>query len=360
MSTPATADQDLVTVAIPVRNEEATIERCLESVLTQTHRNLQVIVVDGESTDDTQGVVKRIMADDPRVELLVNPRRIVPSSLNLALEAARGEWWVRNDGHSTLPPDYVERAVAHLRTRRWGGVGGRKDAVAHTDEGRAVAAALGSPFGVGNSTYHHGTTMQVVDHIPFGTYPVDVLRELGGWDEDMVTNQDYEFDYRVRASGRELLFDPEMRIDWQCPQSIRGFWRQYRRYGRGKVNTLVRHPESGAVRHYVAPVLVAGLVKGALLLPFRRTRKLGAVPLVAYGAAVTAATVATAPAVRGGRARAFLPAAFVAMHVGWGVGFWQELLTVARERGVRSALALVPGVRGLVAAGPTGEERETA
>jgi DNA-binding NtrC family response regulator len=77
-----------------------------------------------------------------------------------------------------------------------------------------------------------------------------VLRELGGWDEDMVTNQDYEFDYRVRASGRELLFDPAMRIDWRCPATIKGFFRQYRRYGRGKVNTLVRHPESGAVRHY--------------------------------------------------------------------------------------------------------------
>jgi glycosyltransferase involved in cell wall biosynthesis len=333
-------EDDLVTVAIPVRNEEATIERCLASVRSQTYANLQVIVVDGESTDATQDVVKRIMAEDPRVELLVNPKRIVPSSLNLALAAARGEWWVRNDGHSTIPPDYVERAVAHLRTGRWGGVAGRKDAVADTDAGRAVAAALGSPFGVGNSTYHHGTTLQVVDHIPFGTYPVAVLRELGGWDEDMVTNQDYEFDYRVRRSGRELLFDPELHIDWRCPQSIGAFWRQYRRYGRGKVNTLVRHPESGAVRHYVAPALVASLVAGVLLLPFRRTRRLGAVPFAAYGAGIVAATAVTAPRVRGARARALLPAAFAAMHVGWGVGFWEELARVRRELGPRAVVRI--------------------
>ena len=343
---PAVAGEDLVTVAIPVRNEEDSIERCLRSVLDQTYANMQVIVVDGESDDGTQDVVKRIIADDPRVELLVNPKRIVPSSLNLALANARGRWWVRNDGHSTLPPGYTAQAVSHLSTGRWGGVGGRKDAVASTDAGRAVAAALGSPFGVGNSVYHHGTEEMVVDHIPFGTYPVAVLRELGGWDEHMVTNQDYEFDYRVRASGRELLFDPEMHIDWACPQSIKGFYRQYRRYGRGKVNTLLRHPESGAVRHYMAPALVAGLAVGVALLPWRRTRKLGALPIAAYGTALAAASVATAPKVEGVKPKALLPAAFAAMHIGWGLGFWQEWAKVRRDHGLRAAVGLFPGVSG--------------
>lgn len=338
-------DGDLVTVAIPVRNEGATIRRCLESVLAQTHRHLQVLVVDGESTDDTVAIVEEFAARDPRVELLVNPQRIVPSSLNLALEAAQGVWWVRNDGHSTLPPDYVELAVAHLRTGRWGGVGGRKDAVADTDQGRAVAAALASPFGVGNSTYHHGTDEQAVDHVPFGAYPVAVLRELGGWDEDMVTNQDYEFDYRVRLSGRELLFDPALRIDWRCPSSIRAFARQYRRYGRGKVNTLLRHPESGAVRHYVAPALVAGLVVGAVLMPFRRLRSLALAPFVAYGLALTAASALAARTVRGIRSRLALPAAFAAMHLSWGAGFWEELWRVRREHGWGAVASILRGGR---------------
>ncbi len=340
-STDADSGADLVTVVVPVRNEGGTLRRCLDSILGQTYRNLQVVVVDGESTDDTVAIVEEYAAVDPRVELVVNPRRIVPSSLNRALDVARGVWWVRNDGHSTLAPDYVERAVDHLRTGRWGGVGGRKDAVADTDQGRAVAAALASPFGVGNSTYHHGTTEQVVDHIPFGTYPVAVVRELDGWDEDMVTNQDYEFDYRVRRSGRELLFDPALRIDWRCPSSVRAFARQYRRYGRGKVNTLLRHPESGALRHYVAPALVAGLVLGVLLAPFRRFRALAAAPFVAYGLALAAASALTARTVAGVRARLSLPAAFAAMHLGWGVGFWQELWTVVREHGPGAVLRIV-------------------
>jgi len=332
---------DLVTVVVPVRNEGATLRWCLESVLSQTYRNLQVIVVDGESSDDTVAIVEEFAAADPRVELLVNPERIVSSSLNVALGAARGVWWVRNDGHSVLAPDYVERAVAHLRTGRWGGVGGRKDAVAETDQGRAVAAALGSPFGVGNSVYHHGTSARVVDHIPFGAYPVAVIRELGGWDVDMVTNEDFEFDYRLRQSGRELLFDPQMWIDWRCPSTVEKFARQYRRYGRGKVETLLRHPESGAVRHYVAPSLVASMVLGAVLLPWRRFRSVALAPFAVYGLALAAAAALAARTVAGVRAKLAIPAAFAAMHLGWGWGFWEELRTVARERGLAAALRMV-------------------
>jgi hypothetical protein len=122
---------------------------------------------------------------------------------------------------------------------------------------------------------------------------------------------------------------------------VRAFARQYRRYGRGKVNTLLRHPESGALRHYVAPALVAGLVLGVLLAPFRRFRALAAAPFVAYGLALAAASALTARTVAGVRARLSLPAAFAAMHLGWGVGFWQELWTVAREHGPGAVLRIV-------------------
>lgn len=329
----AIPEDELVTVVIPVRNESANIETSVRSVLDQTYRNLQVVVVDGDSDDDTQAIVKRMIGEDGRLELLVNPDRIVPTALNIALDAARGRWMVRNDGHSTLRPDYVETAVALLRSGPWGGVGGRKNAVARTAAGEAVAAALNSPFGVGNSLYHFSDVEQTVDHIPFGAYPVSVLRELGGWDEQMVTNQDYELDYRLRAAGYELLFDPDLQIDWFCPQSIKGFYRQYRRYGRGKVNTLIRHPESGAIRHYMAPALVAGMAVGAGLLPFRRTRRLGRSPFVAYGGFLGLATLSVARRERDPRVLVLVPPAFAAMHIGWGLGFWEEARTFVRRSG---------------------------
>lgn len=330
---PAAAADELVTVVIPARNEVDGIEAVLHSVLRQTHRRLQVIVVDGASTDGTAEVVRGVAATDPRVELVTNPDRVIPVALNLAVDRARGRFLVRVDAHARIPHDYVERVVAHLATGRWGGVGGRKNARGRTPAGRAIAAVMGSRFGQGNSVYHYGTEPQPVDHVPFGAYPVEVVRELGGWTEEQLVNEDYEFDYRLRRSGRELLFDPAVEIDWDCRQRVGALFRQYRRYGAGKVQTLVRHPESAAVRHLAAPAMVAGLAAAVLLVPFRRTRPLALALAAPYLGIVLAGTVTTVRRVEGADAKVWVAPAFVALHVGWGLGFWEELWATWRAGG---------------------------
>jgi succinoglycan biosynthesis protein ExoA len=333
----APARTDLVTVVIPARNEERAIGPCLESVLAQDYPNLQVIVVDGASRDGTADVVGRFAARDGRVELVSNPDAIIPVSLNLALGAARGRWLVRVDAHAAIPPGYVRRAVGHLATGRWGGVGGRKDGMGSSAAGRAVAAAMGSKFGAGPSTYHHGTSERTVEHIPFGAYPTELVRALGGWDEGLVVNQDFEFDYRVRQAGHELLFDPELSIAWQSRQTIRELFSQYRRYGRGKTVVLRKHPGSLGLRHLLPPALVAWLA-GAAVVGVRRPG-LAAAALAPYAAALAAATALTARSVPDRGARLRLPAAFAAMHVGWGVGFWEGFLQPASKSGRTKRMA---------------------
>jgi succinoglycan biosynthesis protein ExoA len=336
--------EGLVTVVIPARNEARTITGVLDSVLGQTYRNLQVIVVDGASTDGTDGLVEAVAARDARVELVRNPDRVIPLALNLAVDRARSPWLVRVDAHCRIPDDYVERVVTHLRTGRYGGVGGRKNGRGHTAAGRAIAAVMGSKFGQGNSVYHYGTEPQTVDHIPFGAYPVQVVRDLGGWSETQLVNEDFEFDYRLRQSGRELLFDPAIEIDWDCRQSVGALFRQYVRYGSGKVQTLRSHPESAAARHLAAPGMVAALAVAVMLLPFRRTRWLGVVLAAPYLGVVVAGTLTTVGKVEGFEEKAWVAPAFVALHIGWGLGFWQELLRSLRSRGgARPGLAASPG-----------------
>jgi succinoglycan biosynthesis protein ExoA len=310
---------DLVTVVIPARNEERAIGACVESVLRQDYPHLQVVVVDGASTDRTADVVRQLAERDPRVELLTNPAAIIPVSLNLALAAARGPWLVRIDAHATVPSNYVRIAVEHLRTGRWGGVGGRKDGVGFTPAGKAIAAVMASPFGVGNSTYHYGTEVQPVEHIPFGAYPVALARSLGGWDESLRVNQDFEFDYRVRQSGHQLLFDPRLVIEWHCRQSVRELYQQYRRYGGGKLSVAMKHPTSVRARHLAAPALVTSWAVAAALAPRRPG---AAAALVApYAAALAAASVRAARSLESPTERRHVPGAFVAMHAGWGLGF---------------------------------------
>ncbi len=328
--TQETSADQLVTVVVPARNEERSIAACVASIQAQTHRDLQIIVVDGDSDDGTAAVVKAIADTDPRVELVVNPDRVIPVSLNMAVAVDRGRWLVRVDAHATVPPDYVARAVSHLATGRYGGVGGRKDGVGRTPAGRAVAAAMASRFGVGGSTYHHGTSVRTVEHVPFGAYPLDVIRELGGWDERLRVNQDFEFDYRVRASGRELLFDPELRIDWESRQSIAALYSQYRRYGHGKVRVARLHPRSVRPRHLMAPALVAELAVAAAVVAARRPGR-GALLVAPYLAALAVTSARTARGLDA-EARPWVAPAFAAMHVGWGLGFWKGVAEVARDR----------------------------
>jgi hypothetical protein len=325
-----TVEADLVTVVIPARDEEAFIGPCLDSVLAQDEERLQVIVVDGASRDRTCDIVRQYAGRDARVELLHNIDGIIPKSLNIALRAARGTWLVRIDAHATVPPGYVKGIVTHLRTGRWGGVGGRKDGVGVTPAGRAVAAAMASRFGAGNSTYHFGTRVQTVEHIPFGAYPTSLLRALGGWNEALRVNQDFELDYRVRQSHHDLLFDPALVVAWHCRQSIRTLFRQYRRYGQGKAFMISLNPRSTRLRQLAAPGLVAGCIVGVTLLPLLRWPA----PLMfgSYALGLAMASLITARAIPDRRARVRVPLAFLAMHTGWGLGFWQGVWDVGRRR----------------------------
>jgi len=322
-----------LSVVVIMLNELENVGDCVDAVRTAIGQrdDVELIVVDGGSTDGTVAVIERHMAEDPRVELLHNPRQIIPAALNIALAAARGRWLVRMDAHSTVEPSYVRTAVGRLTEGRWGGVGGRKDGVGTTAPGRAIAAALGSRFGVGGSLYHYGTEEQLVDHIPFGAYPTELVRELGGWDERLEANEDFEFDYRLRRSGAVLLFDPRLRISWASRQTVRSLYQQYRRYGAGEFDVARLHPASLRPRHLVPPLRVpylATAVAGAV----RRPRG-GAALLAPYPAGLALATVRTARTLEDPAARAYLPAAFLAMHIGWGVGVWSRVLrSVGRRR----------------------------
>jgi succinoglycan biosynthesis protein ExoA len=149
---------------------------------------------------------------------------------------------------------------------------------------------------------------------------VDVVREMGGWDERLTANEDFEFDHRLRKAGHHLLFDPALVIDWQCRQSVPDLLRQYHRYGRGKVDVARLHPDSVRPRHLVPPLFVAYAVL-ATALGARRPRRMLAM-LGPYAAVVLGESLRSGRRLTSTRERLWLPAAFTAMHVGWGLGVW--------------------------------------
>lgn len=330
----STTSNDLISVLMPVLDEARSVEGAITSALAQRDVDVEVLVIDGRSGDGTADIVRSLAAADSRVRLLDNPRVTIPAALNVGLAAARGEYVARIDGHASVSEDYLARAVTRLRAdTALAAVGGTRRGVSSSPTGRAVALALSSPFGVGDSVNHFGSEYQLTDHASFGVYRTRVARAVGGWDEALLVNEDVDFDHRILATGATIGFDPAMEIFWHVRESVPALFRQYRRYGRGKAAMARKNgPEAVRARHLAAPVAVTGTA-GLMALAPRFPRFAAA----AYSPYVVGVLTASALAWRGRDTSAAVspvavPLSFVAMHYGWGLGFLEGYVLGKRPR----------------------------
>jgi succinoglycan biosynthesis protein ExoA len=343
-----------VSVIMPVRNEAAFIVRSLGAVLAQDYPpdRLEVIVADGQSTDGTREQVQALQGRHPNLHLIDNPGRIVPTGLNAALRVARGDIIIRVDGHCEIAPDYVRNCVAHLKAGQAECVGGPIETIGEGPTAQAIAIAMGSPFGVGNSAFRVGHNRdRYVDTVAFPAYTRALLEQTGPFDEELVRNQDDEHNYRLRAMGNRILLAPDVRARYYSRASLRSLCRQYFQYGFWKVRVLQKHPRQMQPRQFVPPAFVAALLTSALLAPFFHwSRWALALTGGAYLAAnVTAAVYAAAR--HGWRHLPLLPLVFAALHLSYGLGFLAGLVRFwnrwrDRRGQVPANFAQQPGIAG--------------
>jgi glycosyltransferase involved in cell wall biosynthesis len=102
----------LVSAIMPAYNAAATIEESIRSVLAQTHQELELVVVDDGSTDETAAVIQRIASTDPRVRYIYQPNQRVVAARNRAIEQATGELVALLDADDAWRPDKLEKQLA--------------------------------------------------------------------------------------------------------------------------------------------------------------------------------------------------------------------------------------------------------
>jgi succinoglycan biosynthesis protein ExoA len=331
----AVSADPLVTVVMPIRNEEHFIGRSLGAVLDQDYppHRMEVVIADGMSTDGTREVIARLASDRPAIDVHVcdNAGGIVSCGLNMALARARGDIIVRVDGHTLISPDYVRQCVAALQRSGAENAGGRMDAVSEGTFGRAVSLATSSPFGVGDARFHFSTREEFVDTVYMGAWPRRVFDEIGLFDEELIRDQDDEFNYRLREHGGKVLLSPLINSRYYPRTTPRTLWRQYFEYGFWKVRVMQKHPRQMRWRHFVPPVFVAALLLLLCTSPASATSlRLLAVIAGVYAASSLGASVRAATPDHW-RLIGWLPLTFGILHMAYGLGFLSGLVRFRGE-----------------------------
>src|SRR5262249_52359102 len=227
-------------IIIPCRNEARYIRSVVDSVLSSDLPNgrMEIIVVDGMSDDGTREILAEYERTYPElIRVLDNPKKVVPSSMNIGIRAARGQVIERLDAHAYYEKDYIAQCVEWLERSGADNVGGTclVEPTEDTVIDRALARSISHPFGSGDA--HHKTSQsrepRYVDTVAFGCFRREIFDRIGCFREDMARSQDMGLNIRLRKSGGKILWVPHIKSRYQARSGLRriipyyfsnGFW----------------------------------------------------------------------------------------------------------------------------------------
>lgn len=210
-------DIPVVSIIIPCFNEEKYIAKCLDSVLAQDYLEgiLEVLLIDGMSNDKTRSIITEYTNRYPLIKMLDNIKKIIPIALNIGIRASKGNIIIRLDAHVSYPPNYVSKCIRYLNEYKVDNVGGVliTSPSEKSFKADAIAFALSSPFGVGNSYFRIGADEpKIVDTVPFGCYRREVFEKIGLFNENLLRNEDIEFNLRLKKAGGRVLLVPDIKM----------------------------------------------------------------------------------------------------------------------------------------------------
>jgi glycosyltransferase involved in cell wall biosynthesis len=325
----------LVSIIVPCYNEQATINLLLDAVYKQTcpRPEIEVIIADGLSTDHTREEIASYQRshNDLLIKVINNSKRNIPAGLNQAIAAATGQYIIRLDGHAVPDPDYVERCVELLESKSGDNIGGVWD-IKPSGPGKmaqAIAIAAAHPMGVGDAQYRYTHKAQEVDTVPFGAFNRTLVERIGGFDEKLLTNEDYEFNVRIRQSGGKVWLDPTIRSIYYARANLGELSHQYWRYGYWKAKMLRHYPFTIRWRQALPPTFIVSLLGlGIIAILFPIYRYLLIIEIVVYLIVLFSVGLQSVLKKHDITLYLLLPLALIVMHFSWGLAFLWSFLDV--------------------------------
>ena len=324
----------MISVICPIYNEEKYIAKCIESILEQDYPkdDLEVIFVDGMSTDRTREIVAEYTAKYPFIRLIDNPERIVPPAMNKGILASKGDIIMRLDAHSTYASNYFSVLVKALYDLGADNVGAvcKTDVLNKTPKALAIKEVLSNKFGVGNSTFRTGVDkVMEVDTVPFGCWRRDVFDKYGLYDVRLVRNQDIELNKRILRGGGKILIVPDTYCTYLARENYKALAKN--NFGNGKWNILTvfytKQFDSLSIRHFIPLAFVLSLILPLLCsVIYWPIAFVALLSLLAYLGLVGA--ISAKLSISKNLNFRYLIASFIVLHVSYGWGSLVGLLSL--------------------------------
>ena len=312
-----------VTVIMPVYNEGKYIEQSIYAIINQDYGgSMEIIIADGNSSDSTRETITRFQQKHPNIQIVDNQKKIVPTGMNAALGRATGDIIVRVDGHCIIAKDYIRRCIGHIREDKVDAVGGPMRTIGENLISEVIAFAMSSSFGVGNSSFRtEAGKTKFVDTVPFPAYTRTIIQKVGFYDEELVRNQDDEYNYRIRRAGGKVLLAADVQSEYYSRGSLLKLWTQYFQYGFWKVRVLQKHPKQMSFRQFIPPTFVAALLISLLGIPFHSF--FGILLGIVIGSYLVVNLMLSAHAALKKRWQylLILPVCYMVLHLSYGLGF---------------------------------------
>ncbi len=261
-----------VSVIIPCLNEQRYIEQCLRSILAAEFPadKMEVIVVDGNSTDSTVSIVQNLQDEFDNVKLLFNPDKIVPIAMNLGIDKALGDTIIRLDAHAKYPKNYITELVHWKNKLNAANVGAliNTDCKSKNPKSQAIVRVLSHKLGVGNGLFRVGVDEVLeVDTVPFGCFDKSVLREVGGYDPRLIRNQDIELNKRIKNKGGKVFLIPTVKCTYFARETWSELFNNNYKNGLWNLKTvyLTHNFGSLSLRHFIPLCFILSLVLPVIL-----------------------------------------------------------------------------------------------
>jgi len=268
----------MITVICPTYNEENYIGNVLEFFVNAMPKEKELLVIDGGSNDNTRKIVKKWSELNENIHLLENPDKYVPYALNIGIRSSNGDPVIRLDAHAEYSPDYFEKILETLKLTNADVVGGPVNTIGKSSFQKAVAYAICTVFGIGNSKMHQTEYKGELDHVFPGAWNRKLFDEVGLFDERLVRNQDDEFHYRVRSFGKKVYQNPAIKLIYYPRDKVISLIKQYFQYGLFKPIVLRKIRSETKVRHLIPSLFTLYI----LFLAFSLVNIFYLVPLFVY------------------------------------------------------------------------------